>query len=248
MNQFKLTSLITESSLSRVFQFIEDGSRDFGMISASRHEYGPEENEQRHLQLKRAVRDAGLGYIETRGGFVEDGEIEVQEKSLFVPNIDRDTIERLGSDFEQDSVLYKGEGGFSELGTRGKNKGKTLTTFKQGKGKDNLQLGKEAVKKFFSSLAKGSHRGKKFVFTSKSSEEEEQDRRVNLDQRIMNPVTGRKIKVKSALSYGERHPAYQKAKKIVFKMDELETMSVNRGYSLKRFPRQWINVINEECE
>ncbi len=39
--------------------------------------------------------------------------------------------------------------------------------FKKKAGRDNIVLAKEAVKEFFCSLLKGTHRGRKFVFVVK---------------------------------------------------------------------------------
>jgi len=158
---------LDESSLSRVWQHVENPKRAFGVISASRHEYSKEENRERHEELRGRIRELGYGYIELDGGYREksgrDSYVIVQEPSFFIPNVKYRDLISLGQELEQDSVIYKGLGEFRVVSTRPP-VGETLVNFSQGKGYWNIDLAKEAVKEFFSSLVKGSHKGRKFVF------------------------------------------------------------------------------------
>ena len=159
---------IIESRLSRVWKHIEVGGK-FGVVSGSRSEHSKVENQAAHMELKNIVRSDGYGYIEMRGGFVktlEDGsKLEVKEDTLFIPNISKKEIIDLGIKFDQDSVLYKDDSTFYEFGTsKRKGIGKILTEFNSKSGRDNLDFSGELLKKYFSSLKKGSHRGRKFLF------------------------------------------------------------------------------------
>jgi hypothetical protein len=121
------------------------------------------------VELKKTVRDMGYGYIEMKGGYKEE-EGFVNEKSLFIPNIKQKEIVDIGKQYEQWSVLYKDDDKFVELGSKpASGIGRVLNTFV--KGKDNMTFAKDAIKDFFSSLLKGSHRGRKFVFKLQEKEE-----------------------------------------------------------------------------
>jgi len=167
-NYLNNLDIITESGLSRIWQFIEE-DRSFGTISAFRHEYSNKENLERHKQLKIDIRKLGYGYVELNGGFNEDGHI-VSELSCFIPNISKKQIIELGVKYEQYSVLYKDKNEFVEVGTN-KHAGigsiKNHFLFKSSS--KNLSLDKNSTKEFFSSLVKGSHRGRNFVFNTNES-------------------------------------------------------------------------------
>jgi hypothetical protein len=62
---------INESSLSRLWQYVQDDEVEFGVLSAQRYDKSKEANKQRHQELKDKVNKLGYGYIELRGGFVE---------------------------------------------------------------------------------------------------------------------------------------------------------------------------------
>lgn len=166
MEPFK--KYISEAKLSRIFQYVEDPKKTFGIVSSFRGQYSKEENLKRHADLKAAVRGMGLGFIEMKGGYVE-GETAVEELSLFIPSVKKAQIIELGKRFEQHSVMFKDEGSFSYIGTNDESGvGKTLSTFKAGAGKENMDLSKNAIKDFYSQLKKGSHKDKKFVFNMES--------------------------------------------------------------------------------
>lgn len=154
---------VYESSLSRIWKHIE-GNKGFGVISPYRSDYSVKENEQRYRDLKSEIRSLGYGFIEMEGGFKEESGW-VLEKSLFVPNIKRDDLVELGQKYEQFSVIYKDAKEFVEIGTNDfAGIGVIQHNFiKQGWNK-NMNFDSELTQQFFSSLAKGSHRGRKFLF------------------------------------------------------------------------------------
>ncbi len=108
---------LQESSLSRIWQHINNPEKSFGVISAYRQDlYSEEENLKRHERLKRSIRGRGYGFIEQNSGYtyLDNGmEHMVEEKSCFVPNISLEDALGLGITFEQESILYKDENGFS---------------------------------------------------------------------------------------------------------------------------------------
>jgi hypothetical protein len=161
-------TFIIESSLSRIWQHVES-NRDFGVVSAYRDEMSKEEKIAAHSLLKKTVRAMGYGFVEMRGGYNGDQGF-VQEESLFIPNITMKFIIELGVNFQQHSVIHKSAEKFDLISTNRKDGiGKVLTSFVRG-GKDSINTAKDAIKDFFSALAKGSHRGKKFVFNVEERE------------------------------------------------------------------------------
>lgn len=155
---------LVEAKLSRVFQYVEDDKKDFGIVSAFRASNSDKENKSRHEELKKTVRQMGYGYIEMRGGYKGD-EGYAEELSLLVPNVTKKGIVDLGRKFQQHSVMYKNNQDFYYIGTNEEaGVGKVLMRFKKGEGQDNLELAKHKVVDFFSTLKKGSHKDKKFVY------------------------------------------------------------------------------------
>jgi len=158
---------LVEAKLSRVFQYVEDDKKDFGIVSAFRGSNSDKENKARHEELKKAIRQMGYGFIELRGGYKGD-EGYVEELSLLIPNITKKGIVDLGRQFQQHSVMYKNDQDFYYIGTNEEaGVGKVLMRFKKGEGQDNLELAKHKVVDFFSQLKKGAHSEKKFVFNVK---------------------------------------------------------------------------------
>ena len=171
---------IIESSLSRVWSFVQD-RKPFAMISLSRGTMTDDEKEKAFIVLKQEVRKLKYGYIELKGGYVEKGisgepDVDVTEYSLFIPNISKNHAIQLGQinlgHGPQDSVLYcDGNSLLAYIITNPAlgQIGDIDTEFEYGKDKDALPMTKKAVIQYFSMLSKGSHRGKKFSFIPKKS-------------------------------------------------------------------------------
>lgn len=154
--------VINEAKLSRIWQHIKD-DKSFGVISPYRAYLSQQENKQRYDQLKKEVRKLGYGFIEMIGGFDEEGNI-VKEKSLFIPNVKRSDITELGIKYDQYSVIYKDSKEFIEIGTNAvAGVGEVKNKFDKISDK-NIDLGSDNLKYFFSHIAKGSHKQKKFLF------------------------------------------------------------------------------------
>jgi hypothetical protein len=166
----KFEEYINESSLSRIWQHIEEDKKSFAVISAYR-DYTKKQNKEKHISLKRYVRELGYGFIEMKGGYREE-EGFVNERSLFIPNIDKKFAIKIGTEYDQYSILYKDRNEFIEIGTNiNSGIGNVLTNFIKSNNMSNINLAKNAIKDFFSSLLKGSHRGKKFVFNLQERED-----------------------------------------------------------------------------
>ena len=171
---------LQESSLSRIWQHIQNPKMSFGVMSAFLGHLSEDENEKRHLLLKEDVRKKGYGYIEMDGGWAttKDGvKIVEKELSLFIPQISYRDIIDLGNKYEQFSVIHKfttasGDVVFREYATSGSgmSTGKVLNNFHKSGGRRNIDISKDAVKDFFSALLKGSHKGRKFIFPDQALE------------------------------------------------------------------------------
>lgn len=117
----KVTELLTESSLSRVYR--QTRKHDYGTITAFR--YAPEcgtgepytyrQNQQRNQSLLAKLRAAGYSVTSIKGSYIEnygtDQAREVGENSFLVIDVqDRgnllETLLKLGEEFEQDSIIY----------------------------------------------------------------------------------------------------------------------------------------------
>jgi len=107
-----------ESSLGRIHQHLKS-DRTFAMLSPNRGNLTPQENKQRYEQLKKQVRQFGLGFIELGGGYQETtddgGTMMVKEDSLLIPMISKEQAIQLGQMYEQDSVIFKNEEGETNL-------------------------------------------------------------------------------------------------------------------------------------
>lgn len=114
---------------------------------------------------------SGFGFVELEGGFVEEGGTTVNEKSLLISNISEEDLIRLGTEFNQWSVIYKDSEKFVEIGTNENSGiGSIQRNFVSGSGKQNFTMSPERIKEFFSALAKGSHRHRKFLFNEITEE------------------------------------------------------------------------------
>jgi hypothetical protein len=158
---------LVEAKLSRVFQYVEDDNKDFGIVSAFRAANSDKENRAKHDELKKLIRSMGYGYIELVGGYKGD-EGYSEELSLLIPNIAKREIVALGRKYGQHSVMYKNNQDFYYIGTNEEaGVGKVLMRFRKGEGQNNLSLAKHKVIEFFSKIKKGPHRDTKFVFNAK---------------------------------------------------------------------------------
>lgn len=112
----RFNEFLLEASFNRLAQHTRE--RNIGMISASRGSLSSEENNKRHNELKKMVRAHGLGFVRAKGRYIENyGKPDarnVDEKALLVVGKKGDdkghllhTLKKLGSHFDQDSILHK---------------------------------------------------------------------------------------------------------------------------------------------
>jgi len=160
-----MEEMIIETSLSRVWQHINDPNSSFAVISA----YLDDDNDEfNHKNLAKDIRSTGKGYIELDSGYsykTKDGDVFASEKSYMIPNINKNKGMDLAKKYGQQSILWKDKDEFILLGTRNDvGIGKTLMKFKT-KGK-SLTFDNSTVKAAFSALRKGSKKGLKFAFVA----------------------------------------------------------------------------------
>jgi hypothetical protein len=117
---------INEKSLTRIYQHTQD--HDTGIITAERFApdcgkgtpYTNKENKQRNKSLRAKLQSMRYGITSARGTYIEnlgsDNEHEVGENAFFVVDLDdtgdlKKDLEKLGAEFEQDSILFMTKGG-----------------------------------------------------------------------------------------------------------------------------------------
>ena len=156
VNKFK-DFLLNESSLAKIYQRLKDSNGQFGVISGFRKTNTKEVNEENHKELRTYAKEHGFGYIELRGGFVENENEKVIEKSLFLNGISEKELFQLANKYEQESVLFKNSDKFAEINPKD---GTIIKSFD----KNSFTLDMKIIQDYYSRLLKGSHRNKKFLF------------------------------------------------------------------------------------
>lgn len=146
--------LLSESSLSKLWQHINDSDRQFAIISA--HFKNAPNNRERHEKLKNRVRELGYGYVELDSGYTYAGEGEevlIEEQSLMIPQIRKREAVKLGQEFDQEAILWKKDTTFVSLATSKSGErgiGSVKMSFETGP--DNMTFDPETVQQAFSSL------------------------------------------------------------------------------------------------
>lgn len=98
---------IDESGFARVKQMMHGlvpNVNTIGILSAgnpSGQKLSPEENNKRHQMLKDKLRTLGNGFIEP-----DYGMYDIKEKSLIVPNINKNDLIKLSNIFAQESCIF----------------------------------------------------------------------------------------------------------------------------------------------
>lgn len=107
---------VTEASLSRVWQHMEEG-RSWGIISAWRSDIGGDPKSRREMNNRRTenlendLRSLGYGYFPMKGRWRETDretgeERWSEERSFFVPNIERNELLDLAERYDQEAVIF----------------------------------------------------------------------------------------------------------------------------------------------
>lgn len=210
---------LDEASLGRVLQHIQGKKnvKNWGMLTAYRYANTPNQNKKLNRQLEAEIRKMGHGFFKVEGHWVEcqDGNLsyddcpknllkDAVEESLFVPNISAKDIHKLGKKYGQDAVIFGGE----------QTKGNATLIFKDGKVENIGKFSPNKIQQAYSKL-KG---GKTFVFNPEEPKVSDDETKLMdlipndiLNKKVKNPQTGNMIKVQTALSYDEKHPAFKAA-------------------------------------
>jgi hypothetical protein len=214
---------LDEASLGRVLQHIQGKKnvKNWGMLTAYRYVNTPNQNKKLNKELESELRQMGHGFFKVEGHWVEcqDSNLSYEdcppnllkdaiEESLFVPNISAKDIHNLGKKYGQDAVIFGGE----------QTKGNATLIFKDGKVENIGKFSPDKIQQAYSKL-KG---GKTFVFKPEEPKVSDDETKLMdllpkdiLNKTIKNPSTGNMIKVKSALAYDEKHPAFKAAQTFV---------------------------------
>jgi len=158
----KIREYLSESSLSRIWQHVENKDSIFAVISAYQGE-DPQQDKKNHIKLHNEIRSMGYGLIEFESQWEYDDGFIGKEKSFLVPNIKKDEALRLCKKYNQEAILYKDVDGLVEL----KQNGTVAMKFKSSAGKNNFTM---ANKHIFSKLTKGSDKGKPMTFVLKEKQ------------------------------------------------------------------------------
>ena len=214
---------LDEASLGRVLQHIQGKKnvKNWGMLTAYRYVNTPNQNKKLNKELEGELRNMGHGFFKVEGHWVEcqDGNLSYEdcpknllkdaiEESLFVPNITAKEIHKLGKKYGQDAVIFGGE----------ETKGNATLIFKDGKVENIGKFSPNKIQQAYSKL-KG---GKTFVFNPEQPKVSDDETKLMdlipkdiLDKKVKNPQTGNMVKVQTALSYDEKHPAFKAATSLV---------------------------------
>jgi hypothetical protein len=214
---------LDEASLGRVLQHVQGKKnvKNWGMMTAYRYANTPNQNKTLNKKLEGELRKMGHGFFKVEGHWVEcqDGNLSYEdcpknllkdaiEESLFVPNISAKEIHKLGKKYGQDAVIFGGE----------QTKGNATLIFKDGKVENIGKFSPNKIQQAYSKL-KG---GKTFVFNPEEPKVSDDETKLidlmpkaALDKKVKNPQTGNMVKVKTALSYDEKHPAFKAATSLV---------------------------------
>jgi hypothetical protein len=214
---------LDEASLGRVLQHIQGKKnvKSWGMLTAYRYANTPNQNKKLNKDLEGELRKMGHGFFKVEGHWVEcqDGNLSYDdcpenllkdaiEESLFVPNISAKQIHKLGKKYGQDAVIFGGE----------QTKGNATLIFKDGKVENIGKFSPNKIQQAYSKL-KG---GKTFVFNPEEPKVSDDETKLIdlvpndiLNKKVKNPQTGNMVKVQTALSYDEKHPAFKAATSLV---------------------------------
>ena len=229
---------LNEASLGRVYQHVVSNPKmkNWGVVTASRGELSKAENKKRNKELEADLRKMGYGFVHVDGMWQEcrkpdteykdcpdDMKVPTEEKSLFIPNISKEDVQKLGNKYQQDSVL------FADAETRARGE----ATFIDSKSGESFNIGKFSPVKIAQGYSKMKG-GKVFTFEPKTAEEPKKadtpsasDTKLTANlpkdianKTVRNPKTGKNIKVTSALKYDTNSPVHKAATSLVKMMNK----------------------------
>ena len=171
---------LNEAKLGRVWKMITDSRYSFVIMSAYRGNYTPEENKTRHNKLRTFFRDNGYGYVELRAGYSEkDPDTKeilpmTYEDSLLISSSPSNSQKlkklalTIAQSLEQDTIIFKDATEFSLIGTNDSTGvDDVIMSFSTAENSNINTDAEELFKEYFSSMKKGSHKGRKFIFNLK---------------------------------------------------------------------------------
>lgn len=112
-----------ESSLSRIWQHVKDAdNQSLAIITSWRQNYSKKKNIQGFNDLKKSIRNLGLGFVVVKGHWKEcqdpnvsysdcpeDQLVDAVEPSLFIPGITKEQAVKLGIvEHKQDAIVFAG--------------------------------------------------------------------------------------------------------------------------------------------
>jgi len=113
VNEFDDYIDLNEASLGRIYQHIQKKNIDsWGILTSWRAENDLATNKKNFKELKKSIRNLGLGFITLKAVGEEDSEngiVPVTELSLFVPNIKFKDIKNLSNKYNQWGFIYSGK-------------------------------------------------------------------------------------------------------------------------------------------
>lgn len=114
-------NVIKEASISKVYKHLLDTPK-LAIISTYRTSRDQNENKDLLKDLKSEIGKLGLDFNELLSRWVENDEktgqvIASNERSLLIPNICHEDAIRLGTKYDQSSIVFKDENGCKEICT-----------------------------------------------------------------------------------------------------------------------------------
>jgi hypothetical protein len=221
---------LDEASLSRVLQHVQQqkNTKSWGIMTAYRSLNTPKQNRELNKSLESDLRSKGLGFFKVEGRWRECTDSNLNyaecpqdklkdsiEESFFVPNIGIKDAHKLGNKYNQDSVLYAGE----------QTKGNAFLIYRDGHTENVGKIHADTIQQAYSKMKSGTKLP--FSFKRGVGQKEKQPDVAKLisklpndiaNKTVRNPITGKNIKVTSALKYDDKSPVKKAATSLVAMM------------------------------
>jgi len=218
---------LDEASLSRVYQHVQQqkNTTSWAMMTAFRYLNTPKENRELNKKLESDLRGKGLGFFKVEGRWRECTDSNMNyaqcpeeklkdsiEESFFVPNISIKDAHELGNKYGQDSVLYAGE----------QTKGNAFLLYRDGHTENMGKMHPDTIQQAYSKMKSGPK--STFTFKRGVGQKAKQPDMAKLasslpkdiaNKTVRNPITGKDIKVTSALKYDDKSPVKKAATSLV---------------------------------
>lgn len=223
---------LDEASLGRVYQHVaaDKNVKTWGMVTAFRSLNTPNQNRKLNKQLEAQIRGKKLGFFKVEGYWRECQDSNVNyadcptdklkdsiETTFFIPNISMEDIHNFGNQYDQDSIVYGGP----------ETKGNAHLIWRDGSHDDIGKFHPNIIQQAYSKMKSG----KTFGFNTNPTKKEPVKPASNsklvanlpkdiANKTVRNPITGKDIKVTSALKYDDKSPVYKAATSLVAMMNK----------------------------